>query len=92
MVSYKDLLKKKIPEDIQFTPEFKTLLAIIKQKNIKDSASLRTHIKAEIKSCQDWIKKNQKQSKEGTMNRHLKKYSNKLDFYELVNKKVLRYL
>ncbi len=91
-MSYKDILKRKIPEDIQFTPEFKVLLAIIKRKDIRGPASLRTHVKSEIKSCRDWIKKNQKQSKQGTMRRHLKRYNDKLDFYELVRKKVLGYL
>ena len=91
-MSYKDILKKKIPEDIQFTPEFKTLLAIVKRKDIKSAISLRTHVKSEIKSCRDWIKKNQKQSRQGTMRRHLKRYNDKLDFYELINKKILGYI
>lgn len=91
-MKFKNILKEKIPKDIQFTPEFKTLLAIIKRKNIKGPVSLRTHVKSEIKSCRDWIKKNQKQSRQGTMRRHLKRYNDKLDFYELINKKVLRYI
>lgn len=91
-MAFKEDLKKKIPEDIQFTPEFKTLLAVIKQKNIKDCSGLRAHVQAEIKSCRDWIKENKRQSKEGTMNRHLKKHADLLDFYELINKKILRYL
>ncbi len=91
-MNFKDILKKKVPEDMQFTPEFKTLLAIVKRKDIKGSASLRTHVKSEIKSCRDWIKKNQKQSRQGTMRRHLKRKNDKLDFYELINKKILGYI
>ncbi|MBW2978707.1 hypothetical protein KY304_01180 [Candidatus Woesearchaeota archaeon] len=88
----KDILKTKVPEDIQATPEFRILLAIIKRKKIKGPAGLQTHVKSEIKLCREWIKKNQKQSKQGTMQRHLKKYTNKLDFYELINKKILGFL
>jgi hypothetical protein len=92
MTKFKDILKKKIPEDIQFTPEFKTLLAVIRRKDIKGPSSLKTHVRSEIKNCRDWIKKNRPQSRNGTMRRHLKKYTDKLDFYELINKKILRYL
>ncbi|MBW2968794.1 hypothetical protein KY314_01615, partial [Candidatus Woesearchaeota archaeon] len=73
----KDILKTKVPKDIQATPEFRILLAIIKRKKIKGPAGLRAHVKSEIKLCREWIKKNQKQSKQGTMQRHLKKYTNK---------------
>jgi hypothetical protein len=89
---FKNILKEKIPQDMQTTPEFKVLLAVIKRKKIRGPVSLRTHVKSEIKSCRDWIKKNQKQSVQGTMRRHLKRKNDKLDFYELINKKVLGYL
>lgn len=92
MSYFKNELKKKVPEDIQFTPEFKILLSIIKKENISSADALKAHVLAKIRNCRDWIKENQPQSIGGTMRRHLKKYTDVLDFYELINKKVLRYL
>jgi len=91
-MAYKDTIKKKVPEYVSSSPEFKVLLSVIQKFDIKSSRGLKAHVTARIKECRDWIKQNKKNSRLGTMRRHLKRYTDELDFYTVVSRKILRYL
>ena len=91
-MAYKDILKKKVPEEVRFTPEFRVLLAVIKKQDIKSSMGLKNYTNSEIKSLKDWIKTNKKQNIKGTMRRHIVKKQKQIDFYALIKKQVLKYL
>lgn len=87
-----DELKEKIPEDIQFTPEFKVFLKWVKKEGIQDASQLKLFIEEEIKSHQTWIDQNKKASIEGTMNRQLRDHTRKLDFWKTIQAHILKYL
>ena len=89
MVAVKDLLKKKVPEDVQYTPEFKTLLVLISKRGIRSEEALKMLLNVEISKCRDWLDKNRTAS---TMNRWRRHYTRRLDFCSLIKKKILPYL
>ena len=89
---FKDELKDKIPEDIQYTPEFKVFLKWVKQKNIQDITQLRHFINEEIKSHQTSLNACKRLSVEGTMNRKMLHHSKRLDFWRTIKKHILKYL
>jgi len=88
-MAFKDTLKKKVPEDIQYTPEFKTLLALIRKEDIKSAIGLRSYVTNEIKRCQEQLKSLRNGS---TKNRHRVLCAKKIDFLKIIKTKVLRYL
>ena len=88
----KQTLSQKVPQDIQQMPEFKILLAIIKKEKLISADELKVHIDAQIKQHRNEINKYQKTNPSGTMRRVLADSTKKLDYYELIKKKVLKYL
>ena len=88
-MAFIDTLKKNVPEDIRQTPEFKTLRALLKSENIRSAVGLRSYISAEIKRCQEDLKKLRNGS---TKNRLRVRCAKKLDFLKIIKNKVLRYL
>jgi hypothetical protein len=91
-MTFKDEVKAKIPEDIQFTPEFKVFLKWLGEKGVQDTSQLRRFVAEEIKSHDSWLKTNRKSSVEGTMNRWLREHTRQLEFWKLIDAKVLKYL
>ena len=91
-MAFKDIVKKKIPARYRSTPEFNVFLSMLRKRNIKNKDQLNNYLAKEIKRCNDWFKKNKKNSKEGTMRRWLAYYTKKLDFLKLIKNKVLKYL
>ena len=85
-----DTLRKKVPEDIQYTPEFNTLRALIRSEDIRSAIGLRSYITSEIDRCQAELKKLSKGPE--TKNRLRVRCAKKLDFLKVIRTKVLRYL
>ncbi len=88
-MAFIDTLKKKVPDDIQHTPEFKTLRALIRQQDIRSSVGLRSYVTSDIERCQAELKNHKGGS---TKNRLRVRCAKKLDFLRLIKNKVLRYL
>lgn len=88
-MALKDVLKKKIPEDYQYTPEFKTLLAMISRRGIRSEEALKMLVDVELAKCREWLAKNKTAS---TMNRWRRHYTRRMDFCSLIKRKVLPYL
>lgn len=88
-MAFKEILKKKVPEDLQYTPEFKTLLAMIGKRGIRSEEALKMLLNVEIVKCKDWLDKNKTAS---TINRWRRHYTRRLDFCSLIKKKILPFL
>jgi len=91
-MTLKKELREKVPEKVVHTPEYNAFLSMIKQKKISTTDALKKHVNSEIEKCAEWRKKNDKNSQQGTMNRWKIHYSKKQDFYQLIKRKVLKYL
>ena len=47
-MGFKDILKQKVPFDVQRIPEFGILLSMVKEENIKDEKELKVFLESEI--------------------------------------------
>jgi hypothetical protein len=91
-MALKDELKNKVSDDIQLTPEFKTLLSIVSRKKIRSADVLKRFVNARIAICQETIKAEGKSNLSGSKQRLLAKCRRELDYFRLIKEKVLRYV
>jgi len=89
-MTFINTLKKKVPDYIRHTPEFKTLRTLIRSEDIRSAIGLRSYISSEIDRCQKDLKK---LVKDNSTKNHLRvRCAKKLDFLHVIKQKVLRYL
>ena len=91
-MTFKDNIKKKVPDYFQSTPEFNVFLALIKREDIRGRTSLSTYLDANIKKLKKEIKEMNTANKEGTMTRRVRPAIKELDFLILIKNKILKYL
>ena len=89
-MAFIDTLKRKVPDDIQHTPEFKTLRALIKKEDIRSAVGLKSFITSEINRCQKEMNNISKGPE--TKNRLRVLCAKKIDFLKIIKQKVLRYI
>ena len=85
-------LDEKLPLDIKLTPEFKSLLALIKKQNLQSVTDLKSYIEKELEKEGAWLKENKKHSVEGTLNRLISQHARHYDFLKLIRDKIFPYL
>ncbi len=88
----KEVLKRKVPAFVQETPEFSVFLKWVAQNKIASVAQLKSVLNAEIKECQQTMKKNMPAQSMGTNTRVVRKSAKQLDFLKLVRDKIVKYV
>ena len=88
-MTFKEVVKRKVPVDIQETSEFKTFLSLIKREEITNPIALQKHIESELDDCK---KKLVQYSATSSMNRLRVRCAEKIAFLKLVRDKILKYL
>lgn len=76
-MTFRDEIKKTIPERLHVEPDFKALHDMVALNNIKSKDELTAYLDREIKAIEEWLKKNQ--SAGGTMVKVLRDKIIKLD-------------
>lgn len=90
-MSFKDVLKAKVPEHLQHTPEFPIFLKLVKQESITSSESLKHYLSAEIERKEKNLKELAK-GKSSTSNRQRVEIAKNIDFLRLILDKILPYV
>ena len=85
-----DELKERVPEQLQFTPEFNTMLQLIKDKGFRQKAAFQMFLDTEMKESRDWLEKSKSQP--ATLSRERRMRTRKLKFFSLIKQKFLTYL
>lgn len=88
----RELLRGKVPPDIQLTPEYKAFLSLLRQENIADAATLRTYLAQEREAGADQLKALQGSNRGGTQSVRLRSLAKKQEFLALIQEKILKYL
>lgn len=89
-MSFKDILKEKVPEYLQQTPEFPIFLKIIERENINSGDDLKHFLSAEIERKEKKIEELDKQG--STSNRDRVELAKETDFLKLIQEKILPYV
>lgn len=89
-MTFKEELRKKIPADIQATPEWTVFCALCKQEKIESVHALEHYLEREIASVKQEFAGEQKTP--STLTRRRRSHAKQLDFLQLVRKKILPYL
>ena len=89
-MTFKEVLKKKVPEDLQQTPEFPIIMKLIEQAKITSGESLRHWLAVEMEKCRNDLKEFDKAG--STMNRKRVRCAERLQLLQLVHDKILRYV
>ncbi|MEM4369230.1 MAG: hypothetical protein QXU88_02830, partial [Candidatus Woesearchaeota archaeon] len=74
------------------TPEYNVFQKEIEQKKLKSFEEVKAYVEQELTKTAERIKVLQKGQREGTMTRALRRLTSRLDFLNLVKKKILIYL
>ena len=90
-MSFKDVLKEKVPEYLQYTPEFPIFLKLIEKEGIASPEGLRHYLTAEIERKENELARLAK-DKSSTNNRQRVGLAKNIDFLKLIQEKVLPYL
>jgi len=91
-MAFKEDIKKKIPEYLQDTAEFKVFTSLIKKEDIKGPASLRKYLEVNIEKLNKELKELSKSNKSGTMARKLRPMAKQIDFLKFTKKNFLNHL
>lgn len=89
-MTFKDVLKKKVPEDLQQTPEFPIIVRLIEDANITGGESLRHWLAVEMQKCRNDLKEFDKAG--STMNRKRVRCAERMNLLQLVHDKILEYV
>lgn len=88
-MSFKDDVKRKVPERLKITPEFKTFLQILSKKRFANARALRMFLDEEIAHCKGIINTNKRTPSGNTERR---KCTRHLQLYTTIKQKILPYL
>jgi hypothetical protein len=91
-MALRELLRDKVPPDVQLTHEYKSFMSLVRQENLTDVATLRAYLAQESEACTARIKALQGSNNGGTQSVHLRSLSKKYEFLKLIQDKILRYL
>lgn len=86
-MSLKEALHKKISAEIQQTQEYKMLLGLIKKERLGSEEALRQYVATEIKKCKECLTKCCEAG--STSNRKRGTEAHTIEFFELIQKKIL---
>mgnify|MGYP001588141728 CR=1 FL=1 len=89
-MAFKDVLKQKVPDYLQHTPEYPIILKLISNAKITGAESLRHWLNVEIQKCGNELKEFGKAG--STMNRKRVQCANRIELLKLVQDKILPYL
>jgi len=89
-MTFKEVLKKKVPADLQQTPEFPIILKLIEQEEITGGESLRHWLNVEIRKCEVDLKEFDKAG--STMNRKRVRCAERIELLKLIHDKILKYV
>jgi len=89
-MAFRDVLKEKVPEHLQQTPEFPIILKMIADANITGAESFRHWLNVEIQKCKNELKEEGKSG--STMNRKRVQCAKRIELLTLVQDKILSYL
>jgi hypothetical protein len=88
----RDLLRLRIPEDVQLTREYKAFLSLVRKANITDLPTLKAYLGEERAACTAQLKSSQGSNQGGTQSRHIRTLSKRQEFLKLVQDRILPYL
>lgn len=89
-MTFRDVLKQKVPEYLQQTPEFPIILKLISDAKITGAESLRHWLNVELQKCGNELKEFGKSG--STMNRKRVVCANRIELLHLVQEKILPYV
>ena len=89
-MALKDIIKKKVPLDLQQTPEFKAFWTWVKRKKFTTVFQMKRFVDDKIYYHQKWLNEN-KQSRLGTLNQRRRYHAKLLDFWRTIKKKLMKY-
>jgi hypothetical protein len=89
-MTFKDLLKNKVPLDLQNTPEFPIILKMLEQAKITGAESLRHWLNVETQKCENELREFDKAG--STMNRKRVQCAKRIELLKLVRDKILTYV
>jgi hypothetical protein len=82
-------LKEKLPEKAVKSPEFNTLLKLVKDEGIGSAAELREYLEENIGKINEWLEENRTA---GTITDERREKVRELEFLELIKEKVMKHL
>lgn len=89
-MTFKEILKARVPEQLQQTPEFPIILKLIGQARITGAESLRHWLNVEVQKCKNELKEFDKAG--STMNRRRVQCAKRIELLTLVQDKILPYV
>lgn len=89
-MTFKEVLKQKVPEHLQQTPEFPIILKMIEQASITGGESLRHWLNVETQKCQKDLDEFGKAG--STMNRKRVQCAQRIELLKLIEQKILPYV
>jgi hypothetical protein len=89
-MTFRDVLKEKIPEHLQQTPEFPIILKLIADAKISGAESLRHWLNVEMQKCDKDLKEFDKAG--STMNRKRVQCAKRMELLTLIQDKILPYV
>ncbi len=89
-MSFKDVLKEKVPGYLQDTPEFPIIMKMISGAKITGPESLRHWLNVEMQKCSNDLREYNKAG--STMNRKRVKCADKIQLLTLIQDKILPYV
>lgn len=88
-MTFKDVLKQKIPADLQQTPEFPILLKLVERENISSELAFKHYLDAEIRKKENHLKELAGSS---TNNRRRVELAKELDVLRVFQSRILPYV
>jgi hypothetical protein len=89
-MTFKDVLKQKVPAHLQQTPEFPIIMKMIQGEKITGAESLRHWLNVEMQKCHNDLKEYDKSG--STSNRKRVQCADKIQLLTLVQDKILPYV
>ncbi len=89
-MTFKEVLKQKVPGHLQQTPEFPIILKLIDEAKITGAESLRHWLNVETQKCENDLKEFDKAG--STMNRRRVVCASRIVLLNLVKDKILPYV
>jgi hypothetical protein len=89
-MSFKDVLKQKVPPEFQDTPEFPIILKMVDEAKITGGESLRHWLSVELNTCKRELSEFGKAG--STMNRKRVQCAKRIELLALVKEKILPFV
>jgi hypothetical protein len=89
-MTFKEVLKQKVPAHLQQTPEFPIIMKMIQGEKITGAESLRHWLNVEMQKCKNDLKEFDQAG--STMNRKRVRCADKMQLLNLVQDKILPYV